>query len=88
MQGDHPFRIVKALDVLVRLGEVLRAVHVLQHVHVPTRMISYQGYAVLADSDIPYWKILIETRSITEKKKKKNVLIIQLDIKSNCKCLE
>jgi len=39
VQSDHPLRVVEALDVLVRLGEVLRAIHVLQHVHVPARRI-------------------------------------------------
>lgn len=43
MQGDHPFRIVETLDVLVRFGEVLRAVHVLQHMHIPTRRILVSG---------------------------------------------
>jgi len=39
VQGDYSFRIVEALDVLVRLCKVLRAIHVLQHVHVPARRI-------------------------------------------------
>lgn len=36
VQSDHALRVVEALDVLVRLREVLRAVDVLQHMHVPT----------------------------------------------------
>lgn len=35
VQCHHSLRIVEALDVLIRLGEVLRAINVLQHVHVP-----------------------------------------------------
>jgi len=36
VQSDHALRIVEALDVLVRLRKVLRAIDVLQHMHVPT----------------------------------------------------
>lgn len=39
VQSDHPFRIVEALDVLVWFRKVLRAVHVLKHVHIPARTI-------------------------------------------------
>lgn len=39
VQSDHSFRIVEALDVLVWFRKVLRAVYVLEHVHVPTRKI-------------------------------------------------
>lgn len=34
VQRERALRVVEALDVLVRLGVVLAAVHVLQHVHV------------------------------------------------------
>lgn len=74
VQSDHPFRVVEALDVLVRLGEVLRAVHVLQHVHVPTRedsRIREIRVSLARDPDYP-WERLMETVSDRSRREREN----------------
>lgn len=47
VQSDHALRIVEAFDVLIRLREVLRAIDVLQHMHVPTKRRMFESKIAL-----------------------------------------